>query len=94
MIAIDLRPTLLSVARCKPGARRDPPSRIVSLQMRIYLDHNATTPPAPAVVERMAASLREDFGNPSSVHHFGQRTLSAETLRHESRRHHCDPQRH
>jgi len=42
--------------------------------MRIYLDHNATTPPAPAVVERMAAALRDDFGNPSSVHHFGQRT--------------------
>ena len=39
---------------------------------RIYLDHNATTPPDPAVVERMAAALREDFGNPSSVHHFGQ----------------------
>jgi len=49
---------------------------IVSQQMRIYLDHNATTPPAPAVVERMAAALREDFGNPSSVHHFGQRTKS------------------
>ena len=40
---------------------------------RIYLDHNATTPPTNAVVERMAATLREDFGNPSSVHHFGQR---------------------
>ena len=39
---------------------------------RIYLDHNATTPPASAVVDRMAAALREDFGNPSSVHHFGQ----------------------
>jgi cysteine desulfurase len=40
---------------------------------RIYLDHNATTPPSPAVVDRMAAVLREDFGNPSSVHYFGQR---------------------
>jgi cysteine desulfurase len=39
---------------------------------RIYLDHNATTPPDRAVVDRMAAALREDFGNPSSVHHFGQ----------------------
>jgi cysteine desulfurase len=39
---------------------------------RIYLDHNATTPPHPAVIERMTAALREDFGNPSSVHHFGQ----------------------
>ena len=41
--------------------------------MRIYLDHNATTPPSDAVVERMTAALREEFGNPSSVHHFGQR---------------------
>ena len=41
--------------------------------MRIYLDHNATTPPSSAVVDRMAAVLREEFGNPSSVHHFGQR---------------------
>ena len=40
---------------------------------RIYLDHNATTPLLPAVVERMTEALREDFGNPSSVHHFGQR---------------------
>ena len=44
---------------------------------RIYLDHNATTPVAPAVVERMMAALRDDFGNPSSVHHFGQRAKAA-----------------
>ena len=40
---------------------------------RIYLDHNATTPVAPACVDAMAAVLREEFGNPSSVHHFGQK---------------------
>jgi cysteine desulfurase len=45
--------------------------------MRIYLDHNATTPPAAEVVDRMAAALREQFGNPSSVHHFGQMAKSA-----------------
>jgi cysteine desulfurase len=39
---------------------------------RIYLDHNATTPPLAAVAERMMAVLRDEFGNPSSVHHFGQ----------------------
>jgi cysteine desulfurase len=39
---------------------------------RIYLDHNATTPLLPAVIDRMTAVLREEFGNPSSVHHFGQ----------------------
>src|SRR6476659_7508507 len=41
--------------------------------MRIYFDHNATTPVDPAVAEAMAGALVEDFGNPSSVHHFGQR---------------------
>jgi cysteine desulfurase len=40
---------------------------------RIYLDHNATTPVDPAVIDVMTAALREEFGNPSSVHHFGQR---------------------
>ena len=40
--------------------------------VRIYLDHNATTPPAAEVVDRMSAALREQFGNPSSVHHYGQ----------------------
>ena len=44
---------------------------------RVYLDHNATTPVHPAVVEAMTKVLREDFGNPSSVHHFGQRAKSA-----------------
>jgi cysteine desulfurase len=40
---------------------------------RAYFDHNATTPPAPEVVEAVARALSEDFGNASSVHHFGQR---------------------
>lgn len=40
---------------------------------RAYFDHNATTPPDPAVVDAMRRALIEDFGNPSSVHHFGQR---------------------
>ena len=44
---------------------------------RIYFDHNATTPILPAVVERMTAALRDEFGNPSSVHHFGQRAKAA-----------------
>jgi cysteine desulfurase len=41
--------------------------------MRIYFDYNATTPVDPAVVDAMVRVLREEFGNPSSVHHFGQR---------------------
>ena len=44
---------------------------------RIYLDHNATTPPSEAVIDRMGAILREEFGNPSSVHYFGQRAKAA-----------------
>jgi cysteine desulfurase len=44
--------------------------------MRIYFDHNATTPVAPAVAESMTQALVEDFGNASSVHHFGQRAKS------------------
>ena len=45
--------------------------------MRIYLDHNATTPPAADVIDRMSAALRDQFGNPSSVHHFGQMAKAA-----------------
>ena len=44
---------------------------------RIYLDYNATTPPHPVVIERMTAALSAEFGNPSSVHHFGQRAKAA-----------------
>ena len=41
--------------------------------MRAYFDHNATTPPAGEVIDAVVGALRDDFGNPSSVHHFGQR---------------------
>jgi cysteine desulfurase len=41
--------------------------------MRIYFDHNATTPVDPAVVEAVARTTATEFGNASSVHHFGQR---------------------
>ncbi len=39
----------------------------------VYLDHNATTPVHPEVIEAMLPYLREHFGNPSSSHVFGQR---------------------
>ncbi|MCC5860210.1 MAG: cysteine desulfurase, partial [Ectothiorhodospiraceae bacterium] len=38
----------------------------------VYLDHNATTPVAPEVVEAMAAALRECYGNPSSAYPLGR----------------------
>src|SRR5262245_42880296 len=40
--------------------------------MRIYFDHNATTPVDPAVAEAVARVMTDTFGNASSVHHFGQ----------------------
>jgi cysteine desulfurase len=45
--------------------------------MRIYLDHNATTPPHPDVAEAVAAAMRATFGNASSVHAFGQEARAA-----------------
>ena len=39
----------------------------------IYLDHNATTPLLPEVVDAMLPFLREHFGNPSSSHPYGIR---------------------
>ena len=44
---------------------------------RIYLDHNATTPVAPAVADATARALRDVFGNPSSVHAWGQEAKTA-----------------
>ena len=44
--------------------------------MRIYLDHNATTPIHPQVVSTMTEVLQEHFGNASSVHAFGQTAKS------------------
>jgi cysteine desulfurase len=40
--------------------------------MRAYFDHNATTPLDPAAADVMVRVLREQFGNASSVHRFGQ----------------------
>ena len=43
----------------------------------VYLDHNATTPVLPDVLEAMLPFQREAFGNPSSVHQFGRRARVA-----------------
>ncbi|MEX1071430.1 MAG: cysteine desulfurase family protein, partial [Anaerolineales bacterium] len=48
----------------------------------IYLDYAATTPLDPQVLEAMQPYFGGDFGNPSSVHGFGQR---AETALEEAR---------
>ena len=42
------------------------------MRIPIYLDHNATTPVAPTVLEAMLPHFRQSFGNPASkTHSFG-----------------------
>ena len=43
----------------------------------IYLDHNATTPVDPEVLDAMLPFLRDEFGNPSSSHALGRRARAA-----------------
>jgi cysteine desulfurase len=44
---------------------------------RIYLDNNATTPVLPEVFAAMQPFFGEQFGNASSIHHYGQQTRAA-----------------
>lgn len=44
---------------------------------RVYLDYAATTPTDPRVVEAMRPYFTEIYGNPSSLHAFGQETKAA-----------------
>ena len=49
----------------------------------VYLDNAATTKMSDKVIEEMTKSFSENYGNPSSVHTFGQRAKSAvERARH------------
>jgi len=52
--------------------------------MRVYVDYNATTPVAPAVLEAMLPFLGENFGNAGSVHTPGQRARAAVDAARES----------
>ncbi|WP_226036996.1 cysteine desulfurase family protein [Aquibacillus saliphilus] len=49
----------------------------------IYLDHAATTPMHPEVIQAMVPVFNEVYGNPSSIHHFGRK---ARQIIDESRR--------
>ena len=44
---------------------------------RIYLDYAATTPTDPRVIEAMIPYFNEKFGNPSSIHGYGQEAMEA-----------------
>ncbi len=43
----------------------------------VYLDYNATTALAPEVLDAMMPFLKEEFGNPSSIHSRGQTAKAA-----------------
>lgn len=49
----------------------------------VYLDHNATTPIRPEVLEAMLPYLSENFGNPNSTYFFGQKARKAVELARE-----------
>ena len=44
---------------------------------RVYLDNNATTPLLPEIFEAMRPLYQEEFGNASSIHHYGQHARAA-----------------
>ena len=43
----------------------------------IYLDYNATTPIDPAVTASLLPYVSDEFGNPSSGHHYGRKPRTA-----------------
>lgn len=51
----------------------------MTAELPVYLDHNATTPVLPEVVDAMLPYLREHFGNPSSSHAYGRTAQAAVT---------------
>lgn len=44
--------------------------------MQIYLDYSATTPPRPEVNQTVQAVMNEQWGNPSSLHQWGNRAAT------------------
>lgn len=44
--------------------------------MQIYLDYSATTPTRPEAIAAMQQVLTEEWGNPSSLHQWGQRAAT------------------
>ncbi len=46
-------------------------------RVRIYLDYNATSPMDSEVIEAVHSAMAENFGNPSSIHAYGQLAKAA-----------------
>ncbi|HEY9880703.1 MAG TPA: cysteine desulfurase family protein [Leptolyngbyaceae cyanobacterium] len=44
--------------------------------MQIYLDYSATTPPRPEAIAAMQGAMTEQWGNPSSLHQWGNRSAT------------------
>jgi cysteine desulfurase len=44
--------------------------------MQIYLDYSATTPPRPEAIAAMQRVMTEQWGNPSSLHQWGNRAAT------------------
>jgi cysteine desulfurase len=44
---------------------------------KVYMDHVAGTPLLPEALEAMMPFFKEEFGNPSSIHHFGEEAENA-----------------
>jgi cysteine desulfurase len=51
--------------------------RVATDMKRVYLDYAATTPTRPEVVQAMSTYFTEQFGNPSSIHSYGQEAKGA-----------------
>ncbi len=69
-ISIDSGESLAGARRCMAAPVPDGPAA------RIYLDHNATTPLAPEVIETMRQHLESAYGNPSSIYLEGREARS------------------
>jgi cysteine desulfurase len=61
----------------EPAGLQPSASGLQPLMERLYFDYNATTPLLPEVLEAMLPYLKENYGNPSSIHHFGQQARAA-----------------